>query len=435
MWCARPAHTYGWGNVAVEGSKTRLASRITTDASAVTDVSSREPVIRSIELTPLQSAAPLLVSSSDNMSISEELPAWRRHFLFLVVVVLPVLLSILYFGLIESDMYVSHAQFFVRRVNNSAAQNLTSVMTSPLVSRIPDETYAVSAYLTSRDAVGQLDKNGAVRRALRSSKADFINRFPNFYSEDTEEALYKHFKRFVDVSVDGSTGIISLEVIAFDPHTAQNLADQLLVHAEHLINRLNERALLDAVEYAQSVVSEAEARLDRVSASLLEFRNNQKVIDPDQEATAILNRVANMSSELAKLEAKLAEQVRLAPASPAIKPLKAKIHSYEAELHSLRQKAVGPGGSMSSKMERFSQLVLQQGFAAKSLESALLGLDKAKSDAGQKRIYLERVVSPNLPDEPTLPRRMLYIFAVLALQLFIFWIVRAFVQNAREHAQ
>ena len=407
---------------------------IGTGAGKVTGTARPQPLIRHINLAPASIGDEVPQIENLDRGFTGIRAYGRRHLRLKLFVAIPAVAIGLYIGLIESDMYVSHAKFIVRTTSgDSPLQTIGAVTTSPIFSRAPDETYAVAAYLTSRDAVAQLDKEGLIRASLSPQKADLLSRFPNFYRRNTEESMYRHFRNYLDVSVDGSTGIVALNVAAFTPGDAQLITAKLLDQSEELVNRLNDRARRDSIQYAQDIVADAEKRLDSISNSLATFRNREMVIDPDKEASVLAEQIAKMAAEMAKFEIELAEQARMAPNSPAVEPLRAKIKSYQVELERLRGRLVGSGGAIANKIEQFTQLALQQSLAAKSLESAILGLDKAKSEAQQKRTYIERVISPNLPDEPTLPHRLLYLAGLVGLACCTYWVLAALSENVKEH--
>jgi len=69
--------------------------------------------------------------------------------------------------------------------------------------------------------------------------ADLFSRYPRIGEVPSEEGLLKALNRFVVVGYDSSTGISTLEVKAFRPKDAQNIATILLDGGEGLVNRLN----------------------------------------------------------------------------------------------------------------------------------------------------------------------------------------------------
>ena len=73
-------------------------------------------------------------------------------------------------------------------------------------------------------------------------------------------------------------------------------------------------------------------------------------------------------------------------------------------------------------------------FADKQFASALASLESARSEAERKQLYLERLVTPNLPDKALEPRRIRSVFMVLAVGLLAWGVVSLLVASIKEHA-
>ena len=208
---------------------------------------------------------------------------WRRWYDFPLLVLLPVAMASVYLFVIASDRYVSEMKYVVRSGGSGAANDafgVASLVQSQGLSRAPDETYVVNAYVKSRDIVRLLVDHNNLRDVLDRPEADLITRFPNFYSRDNFEHLYKHFQHVVDVSLDESSGITTLRVFGYRPDDAQNIATAVLNYAEALINVLNDRAHDDAMRYAQMIVDKARDKTAEVEANLTVFRNTHGTVNP-----------------------------------------------------------------------------------------------------------------------------------------------------------
>jgi capsular polysaccharide transport system permease protein len=68
------------------------------------------------------------------------------------------------------------------------------------------------------------------------------------------------------------------------------------------------------------------------------------------------------------------------------------------------------------------------------LTAANTALETARTEAQKQQFYVERVVEPNLPDEPLLPRRLKRILVVLAASLGLYFIGWMLVVGILEHA-
>ncbi|MGH9917052.1 MAG: Wzz/FepE/Etk N-terminal domain-containing protein, partial [Pyrinomonadaceae bacterium] len=185
----------------------------------------------------------------------------RRHVLLILMVVLPTTLSTIYYGVIASPQYASETRFVVRSPNRNAAGMLSGFLQSTGFVRAQDDSYVVMEYIESRAAVATLEERSDLRELLARPEADFLTRFPRPWSDATEEALYRHYRRIMTIDTDSSGGVTTLEVRASRPEDAQKLTEALLVGAETLINQLNERARQDAIRYAKLEMTDSESSM------------------------------------------------------------------------------------------------------------------------------------------------------------------------------
>jgi capsular polysaccharide transport system permease protein len=68
------------------------------------------------------------------------------------------------------------------------------------------------------------------------------------------------------------------------------------------------------------------------------------------------------------------------------------------------------------------------------LKSANASLEQARIEAQKQQFYLERVVSPNKPDMPLLPKRLYGILVVFAASLCLYFIGWMLIVGILEHA-
>lgn len=396
-------------------------------------MSEATPIITEIELEPTYSKGELVPDKWWEPPHPKQVSLFQRHWLFGVVVGLPLFVATIYLGLIAADQFTSEARFIVRTSAQAGVGNLASLMQGQKLSRATDETYAVSDYLTSRDAMRALLQYHHLRDIFSRPQADFLNRFPNAFSRDNDEELYRHFQYFISVNTESESGISTLRVRAFTPGDARDIATALLQNGESLVNRLNSRAYADALRFATQLVEEQKAKVLEIEDQLTKFRNEQRVIDPNKESAAALENVGKMMSDLMALEAGLNEQIAVAADSPSIPPLLEKIHSYGDEIAKQRAQIAGDNASLAGKLAAFDNLILDRELAAKGLEAAVVHLIGARQDAEHQQLYLQTIVEPDLADESLYPKRVLTLLAVLGLSLCVYWIAKAFIESVLEH--
>src|ERR1700741_4509900 len=137
--------------------------------------------------------------ASPRLSRSEEVVEYnlnidRRRALFfrwafVLVVVVPVFLSAVYYGLVASDRFVSEAQYVVRGVSTQRATGLDILFRTFGISRAVDDTHAVQNYLLSRDAVRALEPKVKLREIFSNETADRLSRFPRLWRDNSFESL------------------------------------------------------------------------------------------------------------------------------------------------------------------------------------------------------------------------------------------------------
>jgi len=388
-----------------------------------------------VQLMPVDPAASLV-----DVPYREEATQPRRWSarakLFFAIVVIPTFLAAMYYFLIAAPRYVSEASFIVRSAAYQGPLGSGGAIGAATLSsaRGPgDFTDAVNSYILSRDMVDQLEKSNGLRGLLLRQESDFVFRFPNFYRRDDREQLYYHYLTVVDADLDKAAGISTVSAATFRPEDSQHLVNALLQHAEELINRLNDRMMRDAESYALSVVKRAQDHVLDIGLRLAEFRNSVGSVDPSRESATVLDQVAQMTTELAEMQASLQQQISLSPASPAIPPLRERIRTYQEQIEQEKLKIVGADRSLAAKLSEFERLTLERQLAAREMDSALAGLTAARQDAQRQHLYLQRIAGPNLADEARYPRRFLGVAMALLLLLAIFVVVNSIYRGIIEH--
>ena len=95
---------------------------------------------------------------------------------------------------------------------------------------------------------------------------------------------------------------------------------------------------------------------------------------------------------------------------------------------------MGTPTGIASKLGTYENLNVEQEFATQMLTASNTALETARTEAQKQQFYVERVVEPNLPDEPLLPRRLKRILVALAASLGLYLIGWMLVVGILEHA-
>lgn len=353
--------------------------------------------------------------------------------LFLCVVVIPTVLSILYFGIFASNVYISESQFVVRSPDKQATTGLGMLLKTTGFGSSGDEIYAAQDFMLSRDALAALNRGNAFVRAYTAPTVSVFDRFGSFGTGYSFEDLYKYYKKKVDIRQDSTSSIVTLNVRAFTPRDAARFNERLLEMAEATVNKLNERGRQDLIRFAQREVDEAKAKSRAAAQALSVYRNQAGVVDPEKQATVQLQMVSKIQDELIATRTQLRELRAYTPQNPQIEILDVRAKGLAREIDEQLGLIAGDRKSLSSRAAQYQRLSLESQFADKQLASTMASLEEARNEARRKQAYVERIVSPNTPDEALEPRRLRGVLSTLILGLAAWAIISMLLAGMLEH--
>lgn len=355
---------------------------------------------------------------------------------FLVLVVVPVVLACLFYGLMAAPRHVSEARFIVRSVSSVRLSGLDMFLRTFGFAKAVDDAYLIQRYLLSRDVVGALAVEGVDLRAIYTRKeADVLSRYPRLWRKDSNEALYDYFVDHITVAEDSVKGVLTLRVESFRPQDSFDLATTMLRLAEAMVNRMNERAQRDAMSSALKEVRIAEDGVIAAQTNIAAFRTKEVLLDPSKSSLSLIETIGTLTTDLAYASAQLNEMQASSPSNPTIPGLKARIVSLTERIALERAKMAGGSNSLTDKIGNYEQLALRRDLADKSLTSALGALEVARQEARRQHIYIESVSAANLSDEATEPRRLRGMITVMFVGFALFSLVWILSVGAGEHSQ
>lgn len=357
----------------------------------------------------------------------------KSNRLFLVTVIAPTLLAIIYFGLIASDVYLSESRFVVRSPERPVATGLDMLLKGAGFSRSQDDTYNVHDFMLSRDALRKMETQLSLTKTFSSSEIDIFNRFDSLGIDNSFEALFRYYRDLVTVNLDTASSISALQVRAFTAEDAYRMNEMLLQMGEHLINQLNERGRQDMIRFAVAEVANAEQKAKTAALALSNYRNQKAVFDPERQSALQLQQISKLQDELIATKTQLAQVSTFTPENPQISSLRKRAETIQSEIDTQMSKVAGGGASLTHKSAEFERLSLERVFADKQLAAALTSLEQARNDAQRKQLYLERIVQPNKPDIAIEPRRIRAVFATFVFGLISWGILTILIAGIREH--
>jgi len=361
--------------------------------------------------------------------------AGQAHVQFVAIVAIPTMLAGIYFGLVAAPQFVSHSEYIVRGVDAHRSGGLAALLNTFGVSRAADETSAIESFLKSREVIEKINAHIDLRATYGAHEADWFSRFPRLWERDTFESLYNYTRGFFDITKDATSGVTRLDISAFDPRSAQAISLAMLETASDMANNLNARAQSDLVDSSRHELERAREEVVKAQSDLTAYRNQILLVDPLAFAGAMLQGIGSLSLERSRSLAQLSEAQRLSPNSPGIDSIKANIAALEHRVEEERAKLAGDNSALAGKVADYERMSLTRELAEKHYASTLVSLASAEAEAQRKRVYIEEIVKPSLPDEATEPQRLRSVLATFVVSFIAFSILWILSVGSKDHAQ
>lgn len=355
-------------------------------------------------------------------------------YLVAVGICLTSLLTLFYFGVIASPVYISTTKFAVRNAtgNGSGLEFGSTILRSDMNSYT--DAGIVAESIASPDIFTEIDKTFPLWEHFSDTQHDVLQRITQDATLD-EKSTY--WKWVVTPVLDPDTGIISVEVKAFSAEMAHALTEQILKESEALVNQMNARAQQDAVNLAQKEVLRAEERMLLAQEQLRNFRNKHGLIDPAVTVSGLQGIITGLESDIVHSRAELSEKASfMNPNAPAIKSLQKHLAAIQQQLIVEKKRLSGltsNHGSLNSLFGEYQMLMLEQEFAQQQLVTAMTAIEAARVQALSQSRYIVAFQQPSLPDESLYPNALLFsLYVFLGLSLIV-GIVSLICAAIREH--
>ena len=403
----------------------KIGPRVTSEVPAITAAASEAP--KAATPVPAPTPAPVAPVAAPKPVPPAARPArmQKRHWLvmlsFLVFVLAPLGGAAYYLYTYAADQYTSKVGFSVRKEEAGSAVE-TLVGLTGISGSSSTDTDILYHFIQSQKLVKAIDAKVDLHRIYGKPAADIVFRLDE---EASIEGLVEYWLRMVRIFYDPGTGLIEIEVRAFDPDDAQLIAQEIFERSSERINQLSSIARADTTNYANEELEQAKGRLKEARQALTLFRNKTEIVDPSADTQG---RMGLVNSLQAKLADALIELDLLSEATsendPRVAQATRKIEVIENHIAAERGKlgVSGEGGqeSFADLVGQFESLQVDREFAEKSYLSALAAYDSAIAEAGRKSRYLAAYVEPTLAEEAVHPRREI-ILAVLTVLLLGSW--------------
>jgi len=299
---------------------------------------------------------------------------------FIFTVIIPTFLAIFYYTFIASNIYISESRFIVRA--QSTKDGLASISSGGLggmlgtlggISTSNNDSLTADNYISSRDALKALNEGLHIKDAFSSTTIDLLHRYGGmrFWDKSLESFFDYYIDKIITIENDSDSGISTLTVRAYTPELSFQINSKLNELSEELINRLNDRARYDTLGFSEQEVEQAKKKVEEINQKIYDFRS----------------------------------------------------HSMTGAV------------SANNQITLYQQMLSEKNSADSNLAASLDAMQQARIESMKKRLYLERVTRPNLPDYAVEPKRLKGIFSIFILGLTIFGIASMLITGVKEHGR
>jgi tyrosine-protein kinase Etk/Wzc len=306
-----------------------------------------------------------------------------------------------------------------------AALGALGGLAGTMTPKTPDEMYVA------------LLKSDSVQRALME-RFDLKKR----WEIKSYEQLRKAFPRFVRITAEKKSGVISVEVDDTEPQFAADLAN---AHADEITKVLSRLAVSEAQQrrvFFEQQLKDTKDHLIKAEQDLRAVQEKSGVIVLDKQAEALIGGAATVRAHIAEREVQLKVLRTIAtPQNPDVQRLSAELRALRAELARMESSEGSAGSAIDMPVGRIPEAAIDYVRARRELkiqeallESMIRQYEVAKLDEAREGPRLQVVDTALPPDRKSKPARavivLLSTLAALLLTCTVI-VIRRYMQLVR----
>lgn len=325
----------------------------------------------------------------------------RQRTVLAIGIGLPLMALLVYFYGLGRNRYFIRSDVIVRKANDSSQSGfaLGNLLGGGNQQSLEDARF-LGTYLESPQVLEDLGKVFNFRTAYARKAPDFYAGLP---TNATREKVYDTFRRQIRVSLNETSGELTIHTLAYDPDTALKLNSFLINQAEEFINRLNQDVYRQQLEFTQQQVILNARRVQQAGLALKQFQRANQVLDAKAEATGSGQLIGALDGELVKQRVQLATLQRQFsdPDAPEIEAVKSQVQELQQQIRNERGALVNPDGkNLTEKVLKLAELEANLTFSTELYKAALTSSEKTRVDSLQQQRFMAVLSKPLLPEEP-----------------------------------
>lgn len=340
-------------------------------------------------------------------------------------------IAVAYFGFIASDRYVSRADIVIKQADQiKMLPDALSML--GIGGSNHEDVLLIQDYLKSADLLRKLDKELGLKAHYQSHKVDYFSRLPEDVSQ---EDFIEYYRDHLTLRLDELSGVLTIELQAFDPAYGQRVVSLMLKESESFINRLGHQVALEQLAFVEKEVNRAYQRVQDEKAKVLDFQNKHNLISPESTSSARLGVVSQIEGELASQQAQLKQlQSYMKDTAPAVISVKARTEALTEQLAQEKARLTGTDqNAMNEVTARYMDVQTQATLAADIYKTGLISLEQARVEAYRKLKHLLVISQPTLAEDAEYPRRLYNLATIGVILCLLYGLIVMGLATLREH--
>lgn len=348
----------------------------------------------------------------------------------------PLLLIAMYLFLLAQDRYVSESVVVVKQVGETAAPAMggLGVFLGTDNTSVEDSRY-LKEYVESYDMLAHLDKTLNFRKAFQGDGYDKIFQLS---ADASKEQLLKYYNKRVTIELDETTSLLTIRTEGFSPEFALKFNNAVLAESDRFVNAISQQVAREQLKFTEDQFAEATGRLTKSREAVLQYQNNNQMLDPQLNAEAVSQVMNSLRANLSELQTQ--ERALLSylnSDTPQIVAIRSQIAAVQQQIATEQSKLTASnkpdGNKLNSKALQFEALKADVEFSTDLYKVSLSSLEKAKLDAVRKLKSLVKISSPQLAQDALFPRRLYILFSFFLILTLIYGFIRLGISIVRDH--
>jgi len=345
-------------------------------------------------------------------------------------------LAVLYWSLVASDRYISEAHAIIQDTDLADGQtmDLGGLLTGAVTGASADQLL-LRDHLLSVDMLKALDAQLDLRSHYSDRSRDLLSRL--WFKDASIEKFHAHYLDRISVEYDSYAGVLVFQAQAFDPKTAQAIAQMLVAAGEAFMNKVAQQLAQEQVDFLVRQIESVHAAHLKARQELLAYQNRHNLASPQAAAENVAGIVGRLQAQLSELKTQRATLLGyLMPDSANVTEVNLQIQATEQQIAVEKAKLTSPKGqALNRLLEEYQRLEMAAQFNQDIYQTALVALEKGRFEAARTLKKMSVLQQPTLPEYPLEPRRAynsLVSVLVIAMAAGIAHLIAAIIRDHKD---